>query len=180
MDGSKLRLGILLGIVAAVCLAVAGCQTAYSTAGPAVGALSAGWRKAAAEAINREFPSVEAKIMFLGEPKAASVRYRYWTNENIVGHAGLAALKARRPGGLLGPSGPWLVLYVLGPGGEPILVTENLEAADVDPPVYALEVVDQTKSVEHRLPRPLGLGREGLRRLGEFTKIPWEELPAYQ
>jgi hypothetical protein len=135
----------------------------------------------AAEAIAKRFPEESPKIFYLGEPAPARVRYRYWTEQSFVGHAGLAALKAKEGRGkLLGPDGPWFALYVIDSSGQAALVTDKLESADVAPPVYAMEAVDQTKSVEIRLPRPLGMGKAGFKRLGEFIRASWEFLPDYQ
>ncbi|MDR2455672.1 MAG: hypothetical protein LBE49_03630 [Deltaproteobacteria bacterium] len=174
----------LAGALLAIALAVFanGCAGTMDGASlESAGSLPSGWQSLAYEAIKTQFPEGDPKVFFLGQPHPASVRYRYWTEKRLIGHAGAAALKAKDGRGrVLGPDGPWFVLYVLDSSGQALLVTDNLEAADVEPPVYAMEVVDQTKSVEIRLPRPLDLSRAGFRRLGEFSRTPWEALPNFQ
>ena len=181
---AEIRPPVFHVVFAALFAFLAGCLGPLSGGPPseeAAGRLPDNWQAIAAAAIKPQFSEGQPKMFFLGYPKPANVRYRYWTEQRMVGRAGLAALKAKEGRGrILGPDGPWFVLYVFGVDGEVAFITDNLESADVDPPVYAMEVVDQTKSVEIRLPRPLGLGRAGFKRLGEFTRAPWETLPEYQ
>jgi hypothetical protein len=186
MTGSRIFMGKALGLLLAALLALSagGCLSPLAGGGEPQAPppeLPARWQDQAASAIRAAFPEAEPKILYLGEPKPARVRYRYWTDRRLSGLAGLAALKAKEPEGrLLGPGGPWLVLFVFGQEGEVDLVAENLEATDVDPPIYSMTVVDVSKGAEIRLPRPLSFTRELRRELMEFSKAPWEELPAWQ
>ena len=163
-------------------LAAAGCAgRAPPPPEEAIADLPKGWEAMAAAALSERFSEADPKILFLSPPKKASVRFRYWTERRVRGWAGLAALRAKeRRGAVLGPDGPWYALYAFGPEGEVSLAPDNLEAAAVDPPLYAIEVVDVSKGAEIRLPRPLGAGRAFWRRLAEFSKAPWEDLPDWQ
>jgi hypothetical protein len=173
-----------LALAAIMALFASGCLSPL-VGGEAVGepppALPERWEQMAAAAIRVGFPEAQPKILFLGRPRPAKVRYRYWTDKRLSGLAGLAVLKSREVRGkLLGPDGPWFALYVIGPEGEVDLVTDNLEATDVDPPIYSMTVVDVSKGSEIRLPRPLDLSRDLWRELGEFSRTPWEELPDWR
>ena len=185
MKGTKSCLRIFAGLFLASDLALLG----GGCLGPLVGGgdppvpeapLPDDWREIVADGVRAKYPDEAPKILFLAPPRPGRVRYRYWTEMRLTGFCGVAALKARvERGKILGPDGPWFVVYVLGPEGVELL-TDNLEATDVDPPFYALEVVDVSKGSEIRLPRPLGLSRADWRRVGEFSRTPWETLPDWQ
>jgi hypothetical protein len=121
------------------------------------------------------------KLLFLGPPRPAKVRYRYWTDRRYEGWAGLVAARGRsRSPVFRGEGGTALVVYVFDAEGQLALVTTNLDWTDVEPPLYALEEIDRTRTGSRLAPRPLGLDAETESLFRSFRSTPVDELPSYQ
>jgi hypothetical protein len=79
-----------------------------------------------------------------------------------------------------GQTRPWYVIYVLGPDFLPVFVTDNLEGTDVTPPLYTLEVVDETGVGTWRLPKPNGLDAAAKEKLKRFIATPYKDLEDFE
>ncbi|MDR1110704.1 MAG: hypothetical protein LBP92_08450 [Deltaproteobacteria bacterium] len=135
------------------------------------------WAARVHAAIVEEFPAEETRVFFPARPRLANIRYRYWTERRMEGLAGLAVVRSLDGRALLGGGRQaWQAVYLLTPEGGVGFLSARLEWIDVDPPLYALEVVDQTHTNTTRLARPVGLTPEAEKALGAFMAAPLGEL----
>ncbi|MDR1545798.1 MAG: hypothetical protein LBU12_03615 [Deltaproteobacteria bacterium] len=174
---------------AALCLVVSGCfgpgAAPGGNCGPAPPARQSQDPAPASQAelaaqLAKALGDPDLKMLFLGPARSAAVRYRYWTERRWQGSAGLVAVRGRGQGTIFGDGGAALAVYVLDHEGRLALATPRLEWTDVEPPLYILGVVDETKVGTWRSPRPLGLDRETEKRLKSFRTAPLDDLPFYQ
>ena len=104
---------------------LAGCQTVGGLGrvgaddpGDVSWELQADWAERILAEITEKYPATETRIFFTAQPRLSRLRYHYWTEKSYVGLAGLAVVRSFEEGGLFGgESGPWQVVYVLGPDG---------------------------------------------------------------
>ncbi|MDR1310002.1 MAG: hypothetical protein LBL95_08935, partial [Deltaproteobacteria bacterium] len=135
------------------------------------------WAARVHAAIVEEFPGEETRVFFPAPPRPAKIRYRYWMERRMEGLAGLAVVRSLDGRALLGGGRQaWQAVYLLTPEGGIGFLSARLEWIDVDPPLYALEVVDQTHTNTTRLARPVGLTPEAEKALGAFMAAPLGEL----
>ncbi|MDR1487611.1 MAG: hypothetical protein LBT62_06455, partial [Deltaproteobacteria bacterium] len=137
--------------------------------------LPSDWKELAYEAIAGEYRQVQPKMLFLGQPRPSKVLYRYWTYRHYDGLAGLAVLKGKAGSLIAGDSNLWFVVYVIGADSEISFLTDNLEATDVDPPLYVLGVVDETNTGTWRLPRPINLDGQTKMKFQRFIAAPLKD-----
>ncbi|MDR2387431.1 MAG: hypothetical protein LBE80_07610 [Deltaproteobacteria bacterium] len=124
-----------------------------------------------------KYPAKETKLFFIGRPRLSKLRYRYWVEKSYLGLAGLVMVRSLEEGRIFGgESGPWQVVYLIGPEGGVDFLSGRLEWIDVNPPLYALETVDQSRETNIRLSRPINLAEETELALKMFMLSPFEEL----
>ncbi|MDR2386442.1 MAG: hypothetical protein LBE80_02515 [Deltaproteobacteria bacterium] len=132
--------------------------------------------KVFAELIER-YPAKETRLFFTNRPRLSKLRYRYWVEKSFVGLAGLVVVRSLEEGRIFGgESGPWQVVYLIGPEGQVDFLSGRLEWIDVNPPLYALETIDQSQESNIRLSRPIDLDQETELALKLFMMSPFEEL----
>jgi hypothetical protein len=138
----------------------------------------ADWADLVLSAVKEKYPAKEIRIFFIAPPREAKLRYHYWTETHFSGLAGLAVVRSVGAEGSLfgGETGPWQVVYLFGPDGQVNFLSGRLDWIDVTPPLYVLEVVDQTPVNAIRLARPEGLDTATQEALYKFMAQPFEEL----
>jgi hypothetical protein len=127
------------------------------------------WPEKVAAALREKYPAAAPAVFFTAAPRPSRLRYHYWTERRFTGLAGLAVSRSRT-------DGPWESVYVIGPEGEIDFLSGRLDWIEVDPPLYRLEVVDQTKGRDVRLVRIIDLPAETEEALRDFMTKPFEEL----
>jgi hypothetical protein len=176
------RLGLALGLVALVAMFVfTGCLQRAPLGGLGEDQreweLPGDWADKVYGELIEKYPAKETKLFFIGRPRLSKLRYRYWVEKSYLGLAGLVMVRSLEEGRIFGgESGPWQVVYLIGPEGGVDFLSGRLEWIDVNPPLYALETVDQSRETNIRLSRPINLAEETELALKMFMLSPFEEL----
>ncbi|MDR2367132.1 MAG: hypothetical protein LBF58_03340 [Deltaproteobacteria bacterium] len=139
--------------------------------------LPADWPDRVFAELTEKYPAKETRLFFVSPPRPARLRYHYWTEKRYEGLAGLVVVRSLSEGGLFGgESGPWQVVYLFDPEGQLAFLSGRLEWIDVEPPLYAMETIDQTQRSTIRHSRAIDLDEAREEALKQFMVSPFDKL----